>query len=262
MIPSGIKALILDMDGVLWRDTVPIGDLAAVFASIQEKGLNVSLATNNASKTVEEYLDKLAKFGVFLEERQILTSSLATASVMEKEFPRGGPVFLIGENGIQRALEAHGFFPFSDAKEEIKPVAVVAGIDRYLSYQKLRHATLFIRAGVPFYGTNPDKSFPTPQGQVPGAGAILAALETASDAKAIVIGKPNPSMMFLAIERMGIEPEETLVIGDRLETDIAAGQRAGCKTALVLSGVTTREQAQKWKPTPDMVAETLTELVG
>ncbi len=112
-----------------------------------------------------------------------------------------------------------------------------------MTYQKLSRATLHIRAGAPFYGTNPDKTFPTPQGLVPGAGSILAAIEAATDVKPIIIGKPQPAMMYMALEKLGTLPEETLVVGDRLETDIAAGQAAGCKTALVLSGVSTKQQA-------------------
>ncbi len=262
MLPSSTKALILDMDGVLWRDATPIGDLEAVFASIHKQGLKVSLATNNATKTVDEYLEKLAGFGVRLDGEQIITSALATANVLEKVFPRGGPVFVVGENGLQRALEAAGFFPVWDPQDEVQPVAVVAGFDRSLTYAKLRRAALFIRAGVPFYGTNPDRTFPTPQGLIPGAGATLAALEAATDTRAIVIGKPSPSMLYLALDRMGVLPEETLVVGDRLETDIAAGQAAGCQTALVLSGVTNSEQAEAWSPAPHLIAETLAAVVG
>ena len=258
---SKIKALILDMDGVLWRDNTPIGDLPSIFARIRERGLKVALATNNASKTVDEYLDKFSGFGVTLEPWQIITSSLASANSLAKDFPTGGPVFVVGENGIQRALEDRGFQPIVDPQDETRPVAVVAGIDRFISYPKLRRATLHIRAGVPFYGTNPDRTFPTPQGLVPGAGAILASIEAATDVKPIIIGKPSPAMMYMALDTLGARPEESLVVGDRLETDIAAGQAAGCKTALVLSGVATGQQAAAWKPTPDFVVDDLTALV-
>ncbi len=166
-----------------------------------------------------------------------------------------GAVFIVGENGIQRALEERGFTPIIDPDDETTPVAVVGSIDRSISYQKLRRATLHIRAGAPFYGTNPDKTFPTPQGLVPGAGSILAAIEAATDVKPIIIGKPQPAMMHMALERLGTTPEETLVVGDRLETDIAAGQAAGCKTALVLSGVSTRQQAKDWQPAPDFIVD-------
>jgi 4-nitrophenyl phosphatase len=259
---KNIQALILDMDGVLWRDDTPVGDLPSIFARISEHGLKVALATNNAAKTVHEYLEKFSGFGVTLEPWQIITSSLATADTLAKGFPNGGPVFVIGENGIQRALEERGFQPVSDPQDETRPVAVVAGIDRTITYAKLRRATLHIRAGVPFYGTNPDKTFPTPQGLVPGAGAILAAIEAATDIKPTIIGKPQPAMMVMALERLGTKPQETLVVGDRLEADIAAGQAAGCRAALVLSGVSTVQQAKAWKPAPDFIVEDLSALIS
>ena len=258
---TNIKALILDMDGVLWRDSVPIGDLPAIFARIRERRLKVALATNNATRTPEEHHAKLSGFGLSLETWQIISSASAAADVLSKDFPNGGAVFIVGENGIQRALEERGFTPIINPDDDTRPVAVVGGIDRHVSYQKLRRATLHIRAGVPFYGTNPDKTFPTPEGLVPGAGAILASIEAATSVEPIIIGKPKPAMMHMALEKLGTRPEETLVVGDRLETDVAAGQAAGCKTALVLSGVSTGEQAEEWRPAPDMVVENLTELV-
>jgi len=256
-----IKALILDMDGVLWRDNAPIGDLPAIFARICERGLKVALATNNATRTVHEHLEKIGGFGVRLQPWQIISSAAAAANVLSNNFPNGGSVFIVGENGIQRALEERGFTPIIDPDDETRPVAVVGGIDRAITYQKLRRATLHIRAGIPFYGTNPDKSFPTPEGLIPGAGAILASIEAATDVKPIIIGKPEPAMMYMALEKLGTTPEETLVVGDRLETDIAAGQAAGCKTALVLSGVSTREQAEKWIPAPDFIIDDLSTLL-
>jgi 4-nitrophenyl phosphatase len=261
MTLSNIKALILDMDGVLWRDDTPIGDLPAIFARMRERGLKVAMATNNATKTVDEYLEKFSGFGVTLEPWQIVSSAYAAADVLGKEFPDGGAVFIVGENGIRRALAERGFQPITDPDDETIPVAVVGGIDREVTYGKLRRATLHIRAGVPFYGTNPDKTFPTPLGLVPGAGAILAAIEAATGVEPIIIGKPLPAMMHMALEKLGTEPEETLVVGDRLETDIAAGQAADCKTALVLSGVSSREQAHSWQPAPDFIVEDLTTLI-
>jgi 4-nitrophenyl phosphatase len=259
---SNFKALILDMDGVLWRDTTPIGDLPAIFARMRKRGFKVALATNNATKTVDEYLEKFFGFGVSLEPWQIVTSAAAAADILSKYFPNRGAVFIIGENGLERALEESGFEAITDPQNETVPVAVVGGFDRDLTYAKLRRATLHIRAGVPFYGTNSDKTFPTPQGLIPGAGAILAAIETATDRRPVLFGKPLPAMMHMALERLGTEPEETLTVGDRLETDIVAGQAAGCKTALVLSGVSSREQAQNWQPAPDFIVQDLTTLIS
>ena len=256
-----INALILDMDGVLWRDSTPIGDLPAVFARMRERELKVALATNNATKTVEQFLEKFANFGVELEPWQIISSAVAAANVLSRSFPEGGSVFVVGENGICQALADYGFTPISDPQDETVPVAVMSSFDRSVTYQKLSRATLHIRAGAPFYGTNPDKTFPTPQGLVPGAGSILAAIEAATSVEPIIIGKPEPAMMHMALERLDTTPEVTLVVGDRLETDIAAGQAAGCKTALVLSGVSTRQQAEAWQPASDFIASDLASLV-
>lgn len=257
-----VRGLILDMDGVLWKDDIPLGDLPGIFHCIRERGLQVVLATNNATKTVEEYLDKLRAFGVMLEPWQIVTSSEATAHVLVRVFPQKGAVFVVGENGIVSALSEKGFAPITDPGDEARPVAVVSSFDRKLTFQKLRRATLHIRAGVPFYGTNGDRTFPTPAGLVPGAGSILAALEAATDVKPIVIGKPSAFMLELAAERMRLAKSEILVIGDRLETDIVGGQSMGAHTGLVLSGVTSLDQASAWLPKPDLIAKDLAELVG
>ena len=241
------------------------------------RGLKVTLATNNASKTVNEYLEKLRGFGVMLEPWQIVTSSQATAQILANKFgpnPSSPPlpfmeggnkglghIFVIGENGIVTALREKGFTPITDPHDETCPVAVVSSFDRQLTFQKLRRATLHVRTGVPLYATNADRSFPTPEGLIPGAGSILAALETATDVKAIVIGKPSPFMMEIALERMGLTKDNVLVVGDKLETDIAGGQAVKARSALVLSGVTTPQQANEWKPKPDLIAKDLSELV-
>lgn len=246
---------------MLWRENTPIGDLPGIFTGIHDLGLKVAFATNNATRTVDEYREKFSGFGLAVEPRQVVTSAAAASDILSKHFPKRGAVFVIGENGLVHALEESGFKSITDPQDETLPVAVVGGFDRELTYPKLRTATLHIRAGVPFYGTNSDKTFPTPQGLIPGAGAILAAIETATDTKPILFGKPLPAMMYMALERLGTAPEETLVVGDRLETDIAAGQAAGCKTALVLSGVSNREQAQAWQPAADFVVEDLATLI-
>jgi 4-nitrophenyl phosphatase len=135
------------------------------------------------------------------------------------------------------------------------------GIDRKISFDKMREATLLVRAGKPFYATNPDKTFPTPRGEIPGAGAWISVIVTATDVEPIYAGKPYPYMIELALERLGLPKEQALVVGDRLETDIAAGQAAGCPSALVLSGVSKREQAEAWQPKMDVIAESLELLV-
>ncbi len=257
-----VRGLVLDMDGVLWKDDTPIGDLSAIFSRIKQRGLKVVLATNNATKTVAEYLDKLKSFGVSLEPWQIVTSSDATAHALAGMFPQKGRVFVVGENGVITALCEKGFEVITDPAWEGSVLAVVAGIDRTLTYHKLRKATLLIRSGARFFGTNPDTTFPTPEGLVPGSGSILAALETASQVKPVIIGKPSPYMFELSVERLDLHLEQVLITGDRLETDIAGGQAIGARTALVLSGISTRAQAEAWNPPPTVIAADLAELVG
>ncbi len=261
-ISPPVRGVILDMDGVLWKDDTPIGNLSSIFKAMRTEGLKIILATNNATRTVKEYLAKLQGFGVILEPWQIVTSSEATADTLAKAFPHKGAVYVVGENGIISALREKGFNPISDPDNLTRPLAVVGSIDRKVSYAKLRRATLHIRSGVPFYGTNPDKTFPTPDGLVPGAGAIIASLEAASETKPIIIGKPATAMLELSLERMQLKKDEVCVIGDRLETDIQGGQSLGARTALVLSGVSTAAQAQAWIPKPDLIAKDLAELVG
>jgi 4-nitrophenyl phosphatase len=135
------------------------------------------------------------------------------------------------------------------------------GIDRQITFEKMREAALLVRAGKPFYATNPDKTFPTPRGEIPGAGAWVSVIITASDVQPIYAGKPYPYIIKLALERLGLPPEQALVVGDRLETDIAAGQAVGCPCALVLSGVSTSAQAQVWMPKIDIIADSLEKLV-
>ncbi len=245
-----IRGVILDMDGVLWKDKQVLLDLPAFFDRLYARGLLVMLATNNATRSAEQYVEKLRGFGVAnVQPEQVITSSMALTHMLRQQFPTGGPVYMVGEDGLVGALQAGGFYP---AEEDV--LAVAAGLDRRLTYEKLRRATLLIRAGAPFYGTNPDTTFPTPEGLVPGAGTVLAAIATASGVQPLIAGKPQPEMFLVAMERMGLRPEETLAIGDRLDTDILGGQRAGCRTALVLSGVTGAEELAAYEPKPDLVA--------
>jgi len=251
-----IKALIIDLDGVVWRSYEPIGNTTEIFNRIEEYGLKFVLATNNSTKTPRQYQERLANIGLKIRQDQVITSSIATAALLQKRFPDGGAVFIIGEDGLTEALAQAGFHP-----GEKDVVAVIAGLDRYISYEKLSKATLLIRSGIPFYGTNPDLTFPTPKGFTPGAGAILAAVQAATGVEPIIAGKPHKAMILTALNRLQVSANEALVVGDRLETDILAGQNAGCKTALVLSGASSRQQLDTWKPKPDLVSENLEQLV-
>ena len=250
--PTTIEALILDMDGVLWCGSEAIGDLKSIFGQIEKNGWKVIFATNNATRTVNQYIELLASFGVCAEPWQIITSATAVSKYLISNFPQGGPVFIIGEQGLVEACNQHGFY-----HSDTDALAVIAGMDRKLTYEKLKLATLLLRSGKSFIGTNPDHTFPTPQGLVPGAGAILSALTTASDVKPIIVGKPEPTIYQIALERLNIPADHILVVGDRPETDIAGAQSTGCRTALVLTGVTNAEQAATWQPAPDIIADNL-----
>lgn len=261
MLPSHIKALILDMDGVVWRGDTPIGDLPATFQRIRERGLKFVFATNNSTRTSEQYVARLQGFGVETEPWQVVTSSQSAAHTVAQQFLPGTKVFMIGEDGLRLPLEQEGFEIVS-VEDAAQAQVVVMGYDRAISFQKAVEATLLVRRGIPFYATNPDKTFPTPRGQVPGAGAWTSVITTATNVEPIVAGKPFPFLMELSLERLGTGIEETLVVGDRLETDVAAGQAVGCPTALVLSGVSTKEQADQWEPRIDFVAEDLATLIS
>ncbi len=260
MIPTNIKALILDMDGVVWKADAPIGDLPRIFAKIRARGLKFVFATNNGTKTPQEYQQKLADLGVDIEPWQVVTSAMGIAFMLAQKYPKGTKIFMIGEYGIRMALEEKGFEILS-IENATKAKAVVMGIDRSINFEKIVEATLLVRAGVPFYTTNTDKTFPTPRGEIPGSGAWVSVITTATGIEPIIAGKPFPYLMELSLERLGTKKEETLVVGDRLETDIAASHAVGCPAALVLSGVSTLHQANEWKPAPDIIAESLSALI-
>lgn len=260
-LPSTAKGLILDMDGVLWADSAALVDLPATFSRFKELGLAVAMATNNSTRTVEQYLEKLAGFGVQVEPWQVVTSALAVAEMVAQQFQPGTPLFVIGESGVQEALRAKGM-ELLPVEQAARAEAVVVGIDRQISFGKMSEAALLIRAGKPFFATNPDKTFPTPRGQIPGAGAWLSVLTTATGVEPQIAGKPYPQILQLALDRLGTPKMDTYVVGDRLETDIAGGQALGCPTALVLSGVSTAEMGSSWSPKIDLIARHLGELVG
>jgi 4-nitrophenyl phosphatase len=256
---SAIKALLLDMDGVVWRGPSPLGDLASIFRSLAERGYLVGFATNNATATVQAVQAKLAGFGVQAPLETIMTSSVATAAYLKERFPQGGDVYVVGEDGLKVPLAEAGF-PHQEASAHY--VSVVVGLDRQFTYEKLKRANQIIREGVLFLASNPDKTFPAPNGLVPGAGSVVAAVETASETAPVIIGKPSSTLFDILMQRLHVSPENVLVVGDRYDTDILGGMNANCRTALVLSGVTTREQAENYLPAPDVIADDLTALIG
>ncbi len=260
-LPTSLKGMILDMDGVLWRDNQPLLDMPAFFAALKENDFPVVFATNNGTRSIAMYVERLAKFGVEVEPWQVVNSAIATADYLSKQFPAGGAIYVVGETGVDEALKAKGFEPVNDEAGAQRAVAVVAGMDRALSYEKMTRAALLIWDGRPYIGTNPDLTFPSPRGLVPGAGAVLAFIEAATGVKPTIIGKPEPYLYNFAMERLRSSPAETLAVGDRLDTDILGAQRAGCPTVLVLTGVSTAAEAAAWQPQPDLILQQLTDLL-
>jgi 4-nitrophenyl phosphatase len=253
---SQIRAVALDMDGVLWRDDEALPGLVEFFEFLRANKIAYSMATNNSYKTPSAYIAKLAKMGVTdVDETLVMTSATATADYMRQHYPAGTKVYIVGGNGLREALSGAGYMSVEKGAS-----VVVAGIDPQLTYEKLKRATMQIRAGADFIGTNADKTFPTPDGLVPGAGSVLAAIEAATDRQPIVIGKPATPMLESSLKVMGTTAAETLMIGDRLETDILGGQRAGMKTLLVLTGVSTHADIALTGIAPDVVFGTLADL--
>lgn len=235
-----IRAFIIDMDGVLWEGDRPMPGLADFFQTLRDRRIKFVLATNNASKTPEQYVSKLAGMGVAVARDEILTSAQAAALYLRQQSANGTKVFAIGEDGVRQALAETGFT--LTGLYEVDAQFVVCGMDRGLSWDKLATATLNIRAGARFIGTNPDATFPTERGITHGNGAVLAAIQAATGVAPIIIGKPEPIMYQLAMTRLGVAPAETAALGDRLETDILGAVRARIRSVFVLSGVSSREQ--------------------
>lgn len=255
-----LRHLILDMDGVLWRGDTPMPGLADFFTLMRRLDIGVMLATNNATKTVDNYVARLAGFGVDIPAARVITSATATASYLQTRYPPATPLYVVGEPGLRQILDEHGFTLTNQtngsglpAEMAVQPAAVVAGLDRHLTYQRLAAAALHIQRGAAFFGTNPDVSLPHELGELPGAGAILAALQAATGVAPLIIGKPGPIMFQEALRRLGAAPETAAMVGDRLETDVVGGKNAGIPTILLLSGVTQPDDLAHSPVQPDFV---------
>lgn len=254
-----IKALVIDMDGVLWRGNTFLPGYEAFFEFIQDRAMPFVLATNNASKTPQQYIDRLAKGGITVQRHHVMSSALATAAYLEKQLSPGAKLYVIGEDGLREAVDEAGFIRVKDASEPAE--AVVVGLDTQLSYDKLKQATLLIRRGAKFVATNGDLTFPVENGFVPGTGSILAALKASTEVDPTVIGKPAAFMFDVSVEKMGCDHQQTVMLGDRLETDILGAKNAGIKTILVTSGVDNQDSVRQKGIEPDAIFSGIEELV-
>jgi 4-nitrophenyl phosphatase len=266
---KNIRALIIDMDGVLWHGTQAIPGLVDFFQTLDELQIRYILATNNASLTPEQYVTKLAGMGVTVAQNKILTSGIATALYLSEHVkPTETRVFVVGEDGatqplLERGFTLTGLYEVNNSDDPVKKGAdiVVCGKDETLTWAKLATATLNIRAGAKFIGTNADTTLPTEHGITHGNGAILAALEVATGITPTIIGKPEPIIYQQALTLLGTSPDETVALGDRLETDILGAVRTGIRSIMVLTGVSTEADLKDadYQPTwvmPDIRAVT------
>lgn len=260
---NDVRGLIIDMDGVLWHGETAQPGLVDFFQTLRDLELPFILATNNASQTAQQYLSKLARMGVAVALPEILTSGMATACHLAKHFrPSQTKIFVIGSDGLRQPLQDYGFTLTGLLDEDPSQTAdlVVCGLDRELSWRKLASAALNIRAGAAFYGSNADVTLPSERGPLPGNGATLAALEAATGVAAITLGKPEPILYQQAFNLLGVPAANTIAVGDRLDTDILGAVRAGIRSLMVLSGISTLADIEAVDYRPTWIMQDIAEL--
>ncbi|MBI5566936.1 MAG: HAD-IIA family hydrolase [Chloroflexi bacterium] len=262
------RYLITDMDGVLWRGHEPLPGLPEFFRFLRSENVRFVCATNNASTLAARLAERLQGWGTDVTPDEIVTSSTATADYLATVLPQGSCLYVIGMEGLRAPLRDRGFeladrdgAAAAEVAAAANIAAVVVGIDWNVTYNQFKQAALLIRQGAKFIGTNGDRTFPTPEGIVPGNGSLLALIETATDVKPTVIGKPEPVLYEMSLKRMNARPDQTLVLGDRLETDILGAVRLNLKSALVLSGIATRADLARSDYQPDWVFDDISDLV-
>lgn len=250
-----LKNIISDMDGVIYKGKTIIPgakDFVDRLISTQTKFL---FLTNNSEQTALDLKRKLESMGIHgLKETNFITSAMATAAFLHTQKP-AGTLYVIGGGGLMSELYKVGF-----SISENKPDYVVVGKTATFNFDMLKKAVSFIMNGAKFIGTNPDVIDPSENGFEPACGSLLAAIEIATGKKPYIIGKPNSLMMTIALKQLGVQSFETLMIGDRMDTDIVAGMEAGMKTSLVLSGVTQKDMLDKFPYKPDYIFNNVGEI--
>jgi len=250
------RGFICDMDGVLYHGNRLLPGVKAFVAWLQREGKRFCFLTNSSERSPRELREKLARLGIEVEEGAFYTSALATASFLAGQCP-GGSAYVIGETGLTNALYDAGF-----SMNEINPDYVIVGETKSYSFEKMTRAVHCVLQGARLIGTNPDLTDRFEEGIVPATQALVAPIELVTGKKAYYIGKPNPLMMRHALTQIGCSREETLVIGDRMDTDIVAGIEAGIDTLLVLSGVTSRAEMDRFPYRPAFVLDGVGDIVG
>ena len=237
MLAERYDAFLFDLDGVLYRGDEPVPGAPEAVAALRDLGKGIAFVTNNSSRTPETVAARLRSVGIPADPGEVETSALTTAALLAERGVRDA--YVIGGEGVGRAL-AGGEVPVIDGDPTVAG-AVVVGFDPEVDYAKLRRASLLVQAGAPLIATNPDASFPAGNGERwPGAGALVAAVETTTGIRAEVIGKPNAPILRAALARAG--GGRPLMIGDRLDTDIAGAVTMGWASLLVLTGISSRNE--------------------
>ena len=256
----GIKHVALDMDGTIYMGMSLFPYTQAFLHGLKEQGIGYSFLTNNPSKSIADYLHKLDALGIRASRDEMYTTALATIDYIKTHHPAARRLFLLGTPSMISEFEAAGFESCTDSADDV-PDVIVAAFDMTLRYERLCRAAWWIKQGVPYIATNPDRVCPTDQPTVlVDCGSICACLEHATGRTPdIVLGKPDPNMLTGIKERFGLRADEIAMVGDRIYTDVAMARNAGALGVLVLSGETTEEVASAADPQPDVTALSLKE---
>jgi NagD protein len=250
-----IRSWLMDMDGVLVHEELAIPGAPEFIAGLRERGTPFLVLTNNSIYTNRDLAARLRTSGLDVPEESIWTSALATARFLEDQRP-GGSAFVIGEAGLTTALHSGGY-----TLTERDPDYVVLGETRTYSFERLTRAIRLIDGGARFIATNPDPTGPSPEGPTPATGSVAALISRATGVQPYFVGKPNPLMMRSALNAIEAHSEETAMIGDRMDTDIISGLEAGLETILVLTGVTTRADAERFPFRASRILDSVADLV-
>ena len=248
------KSYLIDMDGVIVRGSELIPGADGFLDRLQQRQIKYLILTNNPLYTPRDLLHRLLRIGVDVTADHIYTSALATAQFLKKQMP-DGTAFVIGESGLTQALHEAGY-----VLTDHSPDYVVVGETTALNYERLTQAVRLVSQGARFIATNPDPNGPGDGGLVPACGAITAFIEAATGVQPYFIGKPNALMMRTALRYLNEHSENTIMVGDRMDTDIRVGTEAGLETVLVLTGVSTREMVEKYPYRPTRIVESVAEL--
>src|SRR5918997_213822 len=251
-----IRSWLMDMDGVLVHEEQAIPGAAEFLAQLRDGGTPFLVLTNNSIYTRRDLAARLKGSGLEVPEQAIWTSALATASFLEDQRP-GGSAFVIGEAGLTTALHASGY-----TLTERDPDYVALGETRTYSFERITQAIRLIVDGARFIATNPDSTGPSPDGPLPATGSVAALISRATGVDPYYVGKPNPLMMRSALNAIDAHSETTAMIGDRMDTDIVSGLEAGLETILVMTGVTTPGEAERYSYRPSRIVDSVADLVA